>query len=399
MTSTLSLLTQAESRRRHGPTRDEKDNERLERLRLVSGQNGAGAMREQYLEFISDGVKPTMRLYHGVLSQVSRSGRVMEAIEYFEDMKEFGLVPDSVTYDLVLLACQRASDRYFSFLVWSEMIRDNDLIPGLRSYAAMLNICALEEDLVGRARGIYEHMIARNTSPDSYVYAALIHCCRTRRDLVDGMKIFESMHISPDSTTYNAAIQMCAELGDMAGAEKLLAEMSERQVANNLSYGSLLAGYIMMAGAEKLLAEMSERQVANNLSYGSLLAGYIMNGDLTKLNDTIGRMKVANIDLHQRPLARGFRLLCLRPTCRVREARAALEIMEREFFVSGSLWCIVLEGYILHRLNFDEALMLYKTLRKRDLVLWNESFSCLVVSGASSSKAISCTGSTLTKVR
>mmetsp|Transcript_6858 Transcript_6858/g.14104 ORF Transcript_6858/g.14104 Transcript_6858/m.14104 type:complete len:81 (-) Transcript_6858:554-796(-) len=42
--------------------------------------------------------------------------------------------------------------------------------------------------------------------------------------------------------------------------------------------------------------------------------------------------------------------------------------MEREFFVSGSLWCIVLEGYILHRLNFDEALMLYKTLRKRDLV-------------------------------
>lgn len=50
----------------------------------------------------------------------------------------------------------------------------------------MLNICSTEEEMVERAKSIYEHMIEKGVNPDSSVYAAIINCCRARRDLKDG---------------------------------------------------------------------------------------------------------------------------------------------------------------------------------------------------------------------
>lgn len=78
--------------------------------------------------------------WNSVISGFSQNGCGMEALDLFEEMKQEGTEPDSVTFINLLFACSHMGlvDRGWSY--FRSMYNDYDLVPKIEHYACMVDI-------------------------------------------------------------------------------------------------------------------------------------------------------------------------------------------------------------------------------------------------------------------
>ncbi|MQL94552.1 hypothetical protein Taro_027233 [Colocasia esculenta] len=127
--------------------------------------------------------------WNAVLAGCAQHGFGREAIEFFEQMKSEGVLPDQATFVSVLCACSHAGLVDEGWQYFNSMSRDYNLMPLNGHYACMV-------DLLGRAGRLYE---AENLiddmpiEPDSVVWGALLSACRIHQNVELGRKVAERL--------------------------------------------------------------------------------------------------------------------------------------------------------------------------------------------------------------
>lgn len=109
-------------------------------------------------------------------------GQGEEALWVFDEMKKAGLVPDGVTFVVVLYACSHSGMVDEGMEYFNSMERDFGIVPSVEHYACMV-------DLLGRAGRVGEAMkLIKNMpmEPTPIVWVALLSACRVHGNVEFG---------------------------------------------------------------------------------------------------------------------------------------------------------------------------------------------------------------------
>lgn len=101
-------------------------------------------------------------------------GRGEEALQVFDEMRRVGLVPDAVTFLVVLYACSHSGMIDEGMTYFNGMSKDSGVVPGPEHYACMA-------DLLGRAGRLDDALNLIKTmpmEPTPIVWVALLSACR-----------------------------------------------------------------------------------------------------------------------------------------------------------------------------------------------------------------------------
>ncbi|KAA8521299.1 hypothetical protein F0562_011955 [Nyssa sinensis] len=106
-------------------------------------------------------------------------GRGEEALQAFDGMRRAGLVPDGVTFVVVLYACSHSGMVDQGTKYFNSMSTEFGVVPGVEHYACMV-------DLLGRAGRLNEAMKLIQSmpmEPSPIVWVALLSACRTHANV------------------------------------------------------------------------------------------------------------------------------------------------------------------------------------------------------------------------
>ena len=68
-------------------------------------------------------IEPDMVTYNTVINALARCGRVKEAMDHVQAMKDQGLSPDVVTFGTLIHACAQSSRREAALALFAELVR------------------------------------------------------------------------------------------------------------------------------------------------------------------------------------------------------------------------------------------------------------------------------------
>ncbi|XP_059643688.1 pentatricopeptide repeat-containing protein At5g16860 [Cornus florida] len=114
-----------------------------------------------------------------LLTGYGMHGRGEEALQLFNEMRMVGLVPDSVTFVVVLYACSHSGLVDQGIDYFNSMTREFGVVPEVEHYACMV-------DLLGRAGRLNEAMELIESmpmEPSPVAWVALLSACRTHTNV------------------------------------------------------------------------------------------------------------------------------------------------------------------------------------------------------------------------
>ncbi|PIA48252.1 hypothetical protein AQUCO_01400676v1 [Aquilegia coerulea] len=106
-------------------------------------------------------------------------GLSKEALELFNEMKESGIQPDSITFIALLSACSHGELVKEGEQIYMSMHRDYNINPEMKHFACMV-------DLYGRAgflQQAYNFIESMPVEPTEFIWAALLSSCRIYKNL------------------------------------------------------------------------------------------------------------------------------------------------------------------------------------------------------------------------
>ena len=239
--------------------------------------DGAAALLEEALEeaeerpqltggeevttgFTGGGVRPDVVMLNCLLNGYATALRWREAFSLLERLRdEHGVVPDALSYSLLIRACVRAQlpDEAQNALA---LMRDAGLTPDVRAYSAVLSA----HGRAGRLRDalrLLRQMQAEGVAPNAYSFAALMEACVVGKQPETAISVFEQMEdqgLPADAATFTLLVRAyCAlpkaidGLGKaraVIGRMKAAADAGDADAAPNaVTYNALIEGSIAQA--------------------------------------------------------------------------------------------------------------------------------------------------------
>ncbi|GAA6014819.1 hypothetical protein JCM10207_002192 [Rhodosporidiobolus poonsookiae] len=120
------------------------------------------------------GVRPNVYLFNTLISKLSRARRAKAALEYFELMKQHGLVPSSITYGAIINACCKTGDDVSAEYLFAEMVTRPDFKPRVPPYNTMLQHYVSTKPDRQRALHYYNELVKANVRPTAHTYKLLL---------------------------------------------------------------------------------------------------------------------------------------------------------------------------------------------------------------------------------
>lgn len=222
-------------------------------------------------------MQPNTRSYNILLLALAKAGRAAHSeivLRYMQEPDPAFILPDTVTYNTVLLAY------------------------------AVTGCLALESDTAVRAERLLQEMInSTYLAPDAVSYNTVIAAWaaahpnrhgaeqaeRWLRRMTNDVSIGKSTTIEPDVYTYTTVIQAWARVGDVSRAQALLDEMPVRGLhPNRITYTALLQAYCAQGQVDqaeqvleimKLSTHIGALTRPDNVAYSVLLDGWATVAD------------------------------------------------------------------------------------------------------------------------
>ena len=234
---------------------------------------------------LSEGVAPSSFLYNALIGKLGRARRIDDCLRYFQEMRNAGIRPTSVTYGTIVNALCRVSDERFAEELFDEM----EAMPNYKPRPAPYN-CLMQFYLNTKCDGkkvlaLYERMQSKNIQPTMHTYKLLIDTYATLEpmDLVAAEGILDTIRASgqrPEAVHYASLIHAkgCA-LHDMEGARRAFdqalnaGEFRPQACLYQALFESMVANHCV-AQTEPILESMSANRVdmtpyiANTLIHG-----------------------------------------------------------------------------------------------------------------------------------
>lgn len=265
--------------------------------------------------------RPDTGAFNAALNACANLGDVQRFAQLFDEMPEFGVQPDVLTYNVVIKLCARVERKDLLALVLERILREG-LVPCVTTLHSLVaayvgfgdletaekmvqamregraDICSIirnqrsEEDRTGAARGSLAEdeadthalleklvrpedddggdvplLLPRTYVPDSRIYTTLMKGYMKEGRVGDVVRMVEAMRREadpsshPDQVTYTTVITALVKAGFMDRARSVLGEMARQGVpANRVTYNVLLKGYceqLQLDKAKELATEMA----------------------------------------------------------------------------------------------------------------------------------------------
>ncbi|OVA00751.1 Pentatricopeptide repeat [Macleaya cordata] len=195
---------------------------------LINSLGKAGEIKLAFWVFDlmqSSGHKPDEYTWNALLSSLYRGNRYSDAIRLFESIKrEQKSQLNSHLYNTALMSCQRLGlwDRSLQ-LLWQ--MEASGLAVSTASYNLVIDACEVARK-PKIALQVYEHMVHKNCTPNTFTYLSLIRSCIWGSLWPEVEEILDS--VTPDVSLYNAAIHGMCLRGKISSAKKLYMKMRDR---------------------------------------------------------------------------------------------------------------------------------------------------------------------------
>ena len=254
-----------------------------------------------YRKFQSDSQYLRYNTFQLLLRQCIENRDFAGAISVFEDMKNFGFVPNKVTYSMLISSLtkqKRRGSRFkeLAYKYWKEMKRQHvelDAAALRMGIKACVNMKRIHE-----AESIISTMEMMDARPDIRTYNIIVKEYARIGDMhaVENiLQRIETIGLKPTVATYNAVIASHIHAGKMDEADKYF----NLAVANGIApdawtFTSLIKGHIdrkEYQAANTLWNRMAESGIRPTvISYSVMIDGHIRNGNLSQAHDLLEKM-------------------------------------------------------------------------------------------------------------
>ncbi|XP_010458842.1 PREDICTED: putative pentatricopeptide repeat-containing protein At1g13800 isoform X1 [Camelina sativa] len=236
---------------------------------------------------LSKEIIPDLFTYTIMINTCCRLNKLKQAYALFQDMKRRDVKPDVVTYTVLLnsipeLDMKREMEAfdvkrdvvYYTVMInrycqlndlekakthFKEM-KKREIVPDVVTYTVLLSNDP-ELDLT-------REMKAFDVKPDVFYYTVLIDRQCKMGDLTEAKRIFDQMiksGVDPDAAPYTALIVGCCKMGNLKEAKMIFDLMIESGLKPDaVSYTTLIAGFRRNGSARKAVTLMKE-MLANGI--------------------------------------------------------------------------------------------------------------------------------------
>jgi pentatricopeptide repeat protein len=127
-----------------------------------------------FLQAKAEGVEPSSFLYNALIGKLGKARRIDDCLFYFQEMRNLGIRPTSVTYGTIVNALCRVSDEKFA----EELFEEMEAMPNYKArpapYHSMMQFFLTTKRDRTKVLEYYERMRARNIQPTTHTYKLLI---------------------------------------------------------------------------------------------------------------------------------------------------------------------------------------------------------------------------------
>ncbi|PWW74959.1 hypothetical protein C7212DRAFT_345866 [Tuber magnatum] len=189
-----------------------------------------------------------------LLVSMDSQSRVQNTFKLQEMMEKAKLEPDTLTYDLLMMAHAQLKRPEEVEVLFRDLKRSKGLVPEMCpdlsvvladailstegvpptvfTYAHLLKAYSLKADVEGAGRAFTE-MREAGVQPNIVVYTTLIQTCLNRREVPTAWQIFNLMKLksratAPDAHTFTLMLHACALEGESERALNLFRDMTNR---------------------------------------------------------------------------------------------------------------------------------------------------------------------------
>lgn len=363
---------------------------------------------------------PDTAAFNAVLNACANLGDVRRFCQVFDEMPEWVVLPDALTYNVVIKLCARVDRKDLLVCVLELMVSKGvepcittlhslvaayvgfgdlgtaeklvqALREGRRDLCRVLrdaNVANVDEDGNKQEYDVFEKLIPKSKidnweppllpkvySPDSRIYTTLMKGYMKAGRLSDTVRMLEAMRREkdsgshPDHVSYTTVISALVKAGSMDKARQVLAEMTRMGIPGNLvTFNILLKGYcqqLQVDRAKDLIREMTDVVgiLPDVVSYNTIIDGCILVDDSAAALAYFNEMRaqgIAPTKISYTTLMKAFAL-----SGQPKLANKVFEEMLKDprVKVDQVAWNMLVEGYC--RLGLiDEAKIVVERMRE-----------------------------------
>lgn len=242
------------------------------------------------------GLSQPIHFSHIMQAYVER-GEIRGALDWFDRMKELGVKPDTISYNIIINGFRRVGDVDAAAARVQDLLAEG-LTPDHSTYNILLRICADRGDVTG-AENLFELIKKSGIEVDAYTYEAMVsvYCAvgdmqkaEAILDQIVGMQFQNSV-----SPIWNTVMSKYLEDGNQERVNQLMAVMHQHKIPfDYYTYGIVMHSLCLadkIDVAEETLTFMKESGFKINTDkFVILMVGYLSKGDYASVWETFKRM-------------------------------------------------------------------------------------------------------------
>lgn len=255
-----------------------------------------------YNAMLCNRISPNVYTVNMVMCAYCKSGKLREAVEMLETMKNRGLSPNIVSYNVLISGYCNKGLLVLAMKIKSLMEK-NGVQPGAITFNTLINgFC--KEGKLHEANKIFTEMKANNVSPTIVTYNTLMKGYSQVGDIEMSSRLYEEMsrnQVKPDILTYNSLILGLCKEGKTKKAAYLVKDLEkEKLVPNASTFSALITGQCMKKNSERAF-QLYKSMIRSNChpnehTFQMLISTFCKNEDfdgaIQVMRDMMGRCMI-----------------------------------------------------------------------------------------------------------
>ena len=258
-----------------------------------------------FLRAKAEGVEPSSFLYNVLIGKLGKARRIDDCLFYYQEMRDLGIHPTSVTYGTIINALCRVSDEKFAEQVFEEMESMPNYKPRPAPYHSIMQHFLNTKRDRSKVLQYYERMRSKHIQHTSYTYKLLIDTYATLEpvDMEAAEGVLQDIRKNgelPEAVHFASLIHAkgCV-LRDMEGARALFdSVIADRRIRLQpclfqALFEAMVANH-QVQDSDPVLAIMSSRgvEITPYIANG-LIHGWSLVKDVRKAEDIYNRVSPA----------------------------------------------------------------------------------------------------------
>ncbi|PFH31151.1 pentatricopeptide repeat domain-containing protein [Besnoitia besnoiti] len=262
---------------------------RFERILLASAQKWRSEETPASLLFVLAGLQPNAVAYGCMYDALVSNGRVVEALELFEEMKREGQIqPNTIMYSTIIKGFAQAKQLDRALKMYAEM-QENGVAINTVTFNSIVDACA-RVGAMDKAAMLLEDMLSQGIKPDLITFSTIIKGYCVHGEMNKALHLLTAMRerqIKPDGVLYNSLLDGCVKTGRVSLCEYLWEEMQREDIApSNFTLTILIKMHGRLYQLQKafdLVKELPRKYgfSINAHVYTCLMAACIVNREYT----------------------------------------------------------------------------------------------------------------------